>query len=202
VRVLVRAGETAGVAKKIFSEMKFPSVLREKKAAVVERWFQLIVDTYPPDASQFLKKQGDPFANPVGNTIFKGIDELFDALVDGGGPTMAAPILDQIIRIRAVQEFSPAQAVGFVFSLKEAIREEMAGEAPAFGKDLMALESRVDEMALLAFDIYMKCREKVYELKAMEAKNRTYFLLERAGLISSLPEEEEETTAGDNNGST
>ena len=168
----------------------------------MERWFQLILDTYPPDASQFLRKQSDPFANPVGSTIFRGIDELYDALIEGSGPKKVAPILDQIIRIRAVQDFSPAQAVGFVFSLKEAIREEMAGETPVSAKDIMALESRVDEMALLAFDIYMKCREKVYELKAMEAKNRTYFLLERAGLISSLPEEEEETTAGDNNGST
>jgi hypothetical protein len=36
-------------------------------------------------------------------------------------------------------------------------------------------------MALLAFDLYMKCREKIYEIKAEEAKRRVY-LLERVSL--------------------
>ena len=34
-------------------------------------------------------------------------------------------------------------------------------------------------MALLAFDLFMKCREKIYEIQAEEAKRRVY-VLERA----------------------
>jgi hypothetical protein len=33
-------------------------------------------------------------------------------------------------------------------------------------------------MALLAFDLFMKCRERIYEIKANEARRRM-FLLER-----------------------
>jgi hypothetical protein len=33
----------------------------------------------------------------------------------------------------------------------------------------------------------MQCREKIYELKANEMKNRTFRAFERAGLVSEIP---------------
>jgi hypothetical protein len=33
----------------------------------------------------------------------------------------------------------------------------------------------------------MKCREKIYQIKANEEKNRTFSAFERAGLIKELP---------------
>lgn len=179
--------------------MSFRDILRQRKSAIVERWFRLILETYPPDASQFLQKQSDQFANPVGHTISRAIEELYDGLVECRKPGEISAILDQIVRIRAVQDFSPAEAVGFVFSLKEAIKEEMKEEIEdgAVAKDLMELESRIDEMALLSFDVYVKCREKIYEIRVNEVKNRTFRLLERAGLVSEIPETEE-NTADDN----
>jgi hypothetical protein len=191
------------MAGRVLPKMSFRDILQQKKSAILERWFRLILDTYPPDASQFLKKQGDPFANPVGCSISRGVEELFDELIDEGDSDVVAPILDQIIRIRAVQDFSPARAVGFVFELKKSIRQELADElrAGATEHDLVELESRIDRMALLAFDIYMVCREKVYEIKANEAKNRTYMLLERAGLVSEIPDEQERSSQGNGEGS-
>lgn len=178
--------------------MSFRDILQQKKSAILDRWFQLILETYPPDASQFLKKQNDPFANPVGHAISQGIGELYDGLIEGGDPEKVSPILDQIIRIRAVQDFSPAQAVEFVFSLKEAMREALASEirAGAIVNDLLELESRIDKTALLSFDIFMKCREKIYEIRANEIKNRTFALLERAGLVSEIPERREGSSDG------
>jgi hypothetical protein len=192
-----------GRAGKVLPNMSFRDILQRKRSAILERWFGLILDSYPPDASEFLKKQNDPFANPVGNTISRGIKELFDELVDGANSDTIVPILDQIVRIRAVQDFSPSQAVGFVFELKKSIRREMAKElrTEADESDLQELERRIDMMALLAFDIYMLCREKVYDIKANEAKNRTFILLERAGLVSELPEEPNRSSQGNGEGS-
>jgi hypothetical protein len=183
--------------------MSFRDILQRKRSSIIERWFRLIVDTYPPDASEFLKKQGDPFANPVGSTISRGVEELFDKLIDGGDSDTVAPILDQIIRIRAVQDFSPSQAVSFVFGLKKSIRGELADElrTGSIEADLLKLESHIDTVALLAFDVYMSCREKIYEIKANEAKNRTFMLLERAGLVSELPEKRERSSQGNGEGS-
>jgi hypothetical protein len=41
-------------------------------------------------------------------------------------------------------------------------------------------------MALLAFDIYMKCREKVYEIRANEAKSQVSGLLRKMGLLCDV----------------
>jgi len=38
---------------------------------------------------------------------------------------------------------------------------------------ISAFESRIDEMALSALDIYMECREKVYKLRLDEIKKRS-----------------------------
>ena len=50
------------------------------------------------------------------------------------------------------------------------------------------MESRIDDLALLAFDIYMKCREKLYDIRANEAKNQVSRLLQRAGMLSEIPD--------------
>jgi hypothetical protein len=89
-----------------------------------------------------------------------------------------------------------------VFELKKSIRRELADElrAGTIERDLLELESRIDKVGLLAFDIYMSCREKMYEIKANEAKNRTFMLLERAGLVSELPEQSEHSSQGNGEG--
>ena len=185
-------------------DMNLEKLLSIKKNAILERWFHLIVDTYPSDTSRFLKKEKDRFANPVGNTISEGIDALYEGLFKGADSVKVSPFLDRIIRVRAIQDFSPSEAIGFVLSLKKAIREELKDEIrdDRIINELLLFESEIDELLLLSFDIYMKCREKVYELKATEVKNRTFRLLERANLISPIPEQEEGSEGGNDNGST
>jgi hypothetical protein len=170
--------------------MKLEKHLTQKKALIVRRWLDLIFETYPADAHRFLRKQKDRFANPVGTTITKEIENLYDELIKGLEPHRVSALLDRIIRIRAVQDFSPSQALTFVFHLKKAIREELQNEIleDRLSKDLSAMESRIDDLALLAFDVYMNCREKLYEIKANEAKNQVSRLLKRAGMIVELPD--------------
>jgi hypothetical protein len=66
------------------------------------------------------------------------------------------------VRIRAVQNFTPSQAIGFVFDLKGLIRAMAPADRQA-SKEMVVIESRIDALALLAFDLYMSCREKIYE---------------------------------------
>ena len=54
--------------------------------------------------------------------------------------------------------------------------------------DLLVLESQIDDLALIAFDVYMKCREKIYALSANEARNQVYRLLQKKGLMAEIPE--------------
>ena len=168
--------------------MKLEKHLTRKKALVVGRWLDLIFESYPTDAQRFLRKQKDRFANPVGTTITKEIETLYDKLIDGLEPNKVSALLDKIIRIRAVQDFPPSQALTFVFHLKRAIKEVLRNEIleDHLSEDLSVMESRIDDLALLAFDIYMNCREKLYEIKANEARNQVSRLLKRAGMIVDL----------------
>jgi hypothetical protein len=92
--------------------------------------------------------------------------------------------LDEIIRIRALQNFTPSQALAFIFLLKIVIREELAEEIRKenLAAELLDLESRIDGLALLGFDVYTKRREKIYEIKADEAKRRISGLMRKTGL--------------------
>lgn len=172
--------------------MNLKNLLSKKKKPVLERWFNLIVETYPPETTQFLKSQKDRFANPVGSTIFQGIEGIFDHILQESESEKICTFLDNVIRIRAVQDFTASQALVFIFQMKKVIREELKNEIREKGlsDELLALESAIDDLALLSFDIFMKCREQVYELKANDVRNMTYTLLRKANLIYDIEENE------------
>ncbi|UCE79485.1 MAG: RsbRD N-terminal domain-containing protein [Nitrospiraceae bacterium] len=160
--------------------------LSERKENIIEKWFERIIDTYPPDTSRFLKDQKDRFANPVGATISRGLEGIFEEILkDEQDQAKVSKFIDNIVRIRAVQNFNPSQAISFIFLLKNIIRDELTVDVlhNHNADELLALESQIDGLALTAFDIFMNCREKIYEIKSNEAKDMTFRLLQRANLL-------------------
>ena len=153
-----------------------------RREAIVQEWLARTLQSYPEHTARFLGREKDRFRNPVGHTLKEALPALFDALLGGMGAAKVAPLLDGIVRIRAVQDFTAAQAVAFVFLLKRVVRGELGNEVQGglAGEELEALEARIDEMALLAFDLFMTCRERIYQIRADEAKRRVY-LQERMG---------------------
>ncbi len=160
-------------------------ILEKNKAAIAKQWFNLAAQTYAVDTAEFLQSKKDPFANPVGSTMMTGLDGVLDQLIHTMDPRTLQSHLDSIIRIRAVQHFTPSQATAFIFSLKKVLRENLAKELQdgRLTAEIIELESRIDQICLMAFDIYMQCREKVYQIRANETRNRTFRAFERAGLI-------------------
>jgi hypothetical protein len=169
--------------------MKLEEILTQKAPAVVRTWIRMTLDTYPADAKRFLNEQKDPFANPVGHTLSQEMENIYLELLKGLDPETVSSFIDYMMKIRAVQDFSPSQAVAFVFFLKKAIREELKKEIQEnrLQDEFMDFETRIDELALLAFDIYMTHKKKLYEIRANQAKNQVSKLLERAGLVCETP---------------
>ena len=155
-------------------------ILAAKRRAIVAEWLARTLQSYPEHTSRFLLREKDPFCNPVGRTLREGLPVLFDQCVADLDAGVVTSVLDEIVRIRAVQDFTAGQAVAFIFLLKQVIRDALRGEGqrPTEGDDLAVVEGRIDQMALLAFDLFMRCRERIYEIKGNEAKRRTA-LLER-----------------------
>lgn len=167
------------------------SLITKQRSAIISRWFDSAIHAYAPDTAAFIKSQKDQFANPVGSHTLKGVEGLFDQLVGGMDAGAIATHLDPIMRIRAVQNLTPARAAAFIFSLKSILIEMFGKNLQDAGttRQFLEIEARIDQMGLAAFDIYIACREKIYELKANETRNRTFKAFERAGLISKDPGE-------------
>lgn len=169
--------------------MALEHFLSENKATILERWYRLILETYPPNTSRFLKREKDRFVNPVGYTISQEIGVLYDELLTGMDLEKLTTSLENIIKIRSVQDFPPSEGVVFIHLLKRTMREELEGKFPSdrIFEEWAQLESKIDTLALLAFDIYMRCREKIFEIKVNEVKGereRIFKLLERTRLVS------------------
>ncbi len=170
--------------------MKLKSLLSDKKSSITKKWRDAIFETYPDDTQRFLSKEKDQFSNPVGHIIGKDIETLYDELINKGNADKISYCLENIIRIRAVQDFKPSQAIAFVLHLKDIIRKELGEKSLTNGLsgELKEFEKRIDEVVLLAFDIYSKCRQKIYEMRINDVKNQVGALLKRADLTCEIPE--------------
>jgi hypothetical protein len=164
--------------------MQIAALLSQKKAAILGQWLAMIYDSYPPETAIFLRKEKNRFDNPAGYRLSEGLAGLYNVLLQEMERDQIMACLDEIIRIRALQNFTPSQALAFIFLLKNVIRLELAEEIRKenLAAELLDLESRIDGLALLGFDVYTKRREKIYEIKADEAKRRVSGLMRKTGL--------------------
>lgn len=167
--------------------MNLESFISENRTTIIKKWQQAIIQTYPKETQKFLKREKSQFANPVGLIITKDVEILFDELVKGEDTEKIFTSLDNIIRIRAVQDFKPSHAVGFVLQLKSILRETL-GEGAS--DEFHLLEDRIDAAALLAFDVYSQCRQQIYDIRVNEIRREYGRLMERANLIKEIPEQQ------------
>lgn len=170
--------------------MNLAQLLEQKKTAIIDAWFNEVMQSYPPDTAPFFKQQKDPFKNPVGATMQRSLTDLFDGLLKGLDEEGLSPLLDPVIRIRAVQNFTPSQAVAFLLGLKRVIRSKIHKEMenPAVLSQLLTFELSVDQLGLLGFDIYSRCREQLADLRVSTEREKTYRAFARAGLIQEASE--------------
>ncbi|MBC2716394.1 MAG: hypothetical protein HF978_13900 [Desulfobacteraceae bacterium] len=171
--------------------MDIQKYLTDNRQKLVEKWIASVVATYPADSVKFFKNTKDPFANPVGSTIKRSMGLLFAQVIkEKMDPAAVNEAMDPIVRLRAVQEFTPSRAISFIFTIKHLFRKELGKQLPdkSIARFLEDVESNVDEMILIALDIYGKCREKIYLLRINQAKESLKKLLIKKDLICEIPD--------------
>jgi len=154
------------------------AALEQKRDDIVGKWLVQTVEDYPDLTSRFFLQEDDRFRNPIGHALKEGIPLLVDQMIGDMDESKLVPALDSIVRIRAVQDCTVIQAVAFVFHLRKILRDVIPGEVQKNSGGLVPIESRIDRIALLAFDIFVQCREKMQQLKVNEMRRRMY-LMER-----------------------
>ncbi len=165
--------------------MKLKEILRAEKEGIIEEWQNILFSSYLEGGLKFLTGKKNRFHNPVGHTLSRCLETIFESLLDSPDVDLVRKELDEVIHIRSVQDFSPSQAISFTFELKNIIRSHLFKfvEKKSDFDELTAFENRIDHLCLLAFDLYVACREKTFEIRANEVKRKYFKLLTRAGLI-------------------
>ncbi len=176
--------------------MRLEKRITKQKKKILAKWFEVFTGTYPSDTAHFLKANPDAFTNPVGGTARRSMEALLDAVLANTPPEKIIPLLDPLIRIRAVQTmFTPSQATAFILDLKPIIRTSIstAFDDPQDQRELQEFEKRIDHLLLIAFDIFLSCREKIYHLRATEEQSKIYRAFARAGLVRENSENQPDT---------
>ena len=177
--------------------MELSEALSNRKKEILSLWIERTLDSYA--APGFFKSSTDPFANPVGVNIASGLTTLFDLLLGKSNQQDYLKPLDQVVRIRAVQEFTPSQAVAPFLELKWVVKQVFSGnqETRPLLAALDAFDCDIDRMALAAFDIYTDCREQLYRNRIQELKSGRAILTD-AACPSALQRQDAAESGGSN----
>ena len=151
--------------------MNLHEALAENKVVIAEKWLDAVLSSYHEDGAQFFKRQKDQFANPLGHNARTGLEKAVERLAAGKSWELPSEFA-QFIKLRAVQSFSPSEAVAFIYDLKRIIVKEC-------GKDLLVanfsewleIEAELDKLALRTFELYAADRELIYKIKVQEFKS-------------------------------
>jgi rsbT co-antagonist protein RsbR len=140
------------------SQGRMAAYLREHQDKVVGRWSDLVVAGMRGRSSavEVRRELEDLYSLVI--RAMSGADEL------AAGELRAA--LAELSRSRARNGFSPSDTALGVFSLKDAVYEQVAG-APELVPDLLAFSRLVDDLGLHTFEIYATAREQIIADQAM-----------------------------------
>lgn len=163
---------------------------RNHRQKIVNKWVEYTLSTY--SSSGFFVRERDSFANPVGGNIRAALNTLFPLLAKGADTREMVAPLEQILAIRSVQEFSPSQAVAPLHAVKHLTREVFAADSERrqLVAELYDFEFAVDLAVLAAFDIYMRYRERLYQVRIAEIKSGNHILTDRGCPSKRLPQED------------
>jgi len=162
--------------------------LRENRENLTSQWFERVLADYPPETARILRGEKDPMANPLGSTTLAGISGLLDYLMASASREAALNHLTAIIRVHAIQDRLPSQAVSFLTGIKKIVLEggqKKFRDGDPFWPDYLLFAERVDDLILAALDIFMQSREQIYQLRVDEAKSSLFTLLQRKNLIQA-----------------
>ena len=153
----------------------FAELCRTEQEHILAKWNEAVFATYPLAMTGFARTQEDQFRNPGGHAIRLALEEIY-AAVSGrlASEKLLRDSLEMFVKLRAVQDFTPVQALGVVYLLKPLLRDRVLPACLQNGllDEYLEAESRLDTAALLACDIYVASRERVFEERIGEIKRQ------------------------------
>lgn len=151
---------------------KIYKVIQDKQQSILSRWIPAALGNVNQNEQFKVHREQDRFSDPLGYAIASNTQAILQWLCSDDPDMNLSKPLEDICRIKAVQDSRPSESLRFIFNLKTVIRESLAEECDVsqYAEDLYRIDQRIDEMALLAFDLFSACRNQIYKLQAEEIK--------------------------------
>lgn len=162
------------------------TTLSHHQEAIKEAWFNAVLESYPESSRKYFARVEKSFTNPVGANLAHSLNALLDELfLEEPDSTKIMDHLQMILRIKAVQDVLPSQAISFVPALKQIIERLVPKEDLPF-EALGDFYSDLDTVTLWALDIYVESRDLIYELRLKQIKENNDILVRAQLLDQSL----------------
>lgn len=167
--------------------MLLSELLSENKGEILDAWVDQVLATYPADGARVFRQGKDPFANPVGHAVKRSLWEVYELLFEKNEGEKVLPAIKQLVMIRAVQDFTPSQAVAMAYLLKEVVKDTCRKEKVSDFEGWLAFEEKADILAHTLFDLYMASREQLHRAKFEEYRRGNPLLNQGGCCPSRLP---------------
>jgi hypothetical protein len=157
-----------GAAKAVFSGLcctgvVMHEILKQKKQAVLAEWIR------QGEGNTLGKQKPHPVFNPVSHIIHTEWEQFYDAMIEE--KDLSGELFSETLRLRAVQQMLPSAALLFVNNLKYILREKIYHDPiDKINLKQSELEDKLDKVLMESFDLYMKFRESIFNLKIEEHK--------------------------------
>lgn len=163
--------------------MNLNKTLNSSKDLILSEWINSVFDTYPVESGKFLKNGKNKFANPVGYNLAKELETLFELILNysKNNNDKIRESLNNLLKIRVVQDFKPSVTINFFLNLKKIIFSKIDGNINQKDdlNELINLFDTIDTIALESIDIFVSLKSKIFEIKASEMKSRFGRMAER-----------------------
>lgn len=153
-------------------ELTLNKSLHAKKQQILSRWQSLAMSSYENHLLLNGKTKAGRFSDPVAYVTMDNTNKIYDLLIcEENNAEILAP-LEEICRLRAVQDINPSSALSFIPALKQLVREELKDEIKSgmYSDELTEFDKRIDDIARLAIDAYSSCRARIDEIRINEIK--------------------------------
>lgn len=159
--------------------MLFADKIKQEKDTLLQKWVDKYYAAYPLGSTGFIRTSTDKFKNPIGIITQTSLSTLYDAAI--GEDIEFSDVhnaLNELVKLRAVQEMPPSRAVGPMAQLKTLFKEEVFDSLVKNNNNSKVLQeifegfftvaARIDSLLLLSMDLYSADREKVFNLRVEE----------------------------------
>ena len=167
--------------------MSIKNLLTEHRERIIAEWLAEVERGYPLSSAGYLRASSHPFLNPAGLRHREAVEAMLDYLRNETARENLDSALEELMRVRAVQDFTPETGFSLIYALKRILHRICGPELEEHAKnagleEFRRLEEKLDGLMLLALGAYVRCRDKVAELRVEEFKRRHSQIFRLAGL--------------------